>query len=226
MKGMRWSDRCVSLAASFVIKAVAFTLRLKVVGAEYLDRAKEEGHPVLFAFWHNRLLYTCYYLRRERLTMMISQSRDGDLIAAVARIFGIRSIRGSSSRDGIRAIGELARVMRGEGGNGGITPDGPRGPRYRLQMGVLLLARKAGVPILPVSISFSRMKVFSSWDRFRFPYPFARAVLVFGEPYRVPEDARGEKMEDLRSELEQRLQGVTEASDRFFGKERDQERNF
>jgi len=215
MNHARWTGILLPAAASLVIKLTALTLRLDVVGRERLDRFKKEGRPVLFAFWHNRLLYTCYYLRRERLTMMISKSRDGDLITRVARIFGIRAIRGSSSREGMRAISDLARLMR-EGGNGGITPDGPRGPLYRMQIGALLAARSAGVPILPVSISFNRMKVFQSWDRFRFPYPFSRAVLVFGEPFRVPDDARGEKMEALRAEAEQRLQSVTEASDHYF----------
>lgn len=215
MNSARWSDILIPPAASLVIKLTAMTLRLNVVGREHLDRFRNEGRPVLFAFWHNRLLYTCYYLRKESLTMMISKSRDGDLIARVARTFGIRSIRGSSSREGMRAISDLARLMR-EGENGGITPDGPRGPLYRMQIGALLAARSAGVPILPVSINFSRMKVFQSWDRFRFPYPFSRAVLVFGEPFQVPADARGEKMEALRAEAEQRLQMVTEASDRYF----------
>lgn len=215
MNSARWTDILIPAAASLVIKLVAMTLRLNVVGREHLDRFSKEGRPVLFAFWHNRLLYTCYYLRRERLTMMISKSRDGDLIAGVARYFGISAIRGSSSREGMRAISDLARLIR-EGGNGGITPDGPRGPMYRMQIGALLAARSAGVPILPVSISFNRMKVFQSWDRFRFPYPFSRAVLVFGEPFGVPADARGEQMEALRAQAEQRLQTVTEASDHYF----------
>jgi hypothetical protein len=215
MSRVRWTDLLIAGAASLIIKGVALTLRLEVIGREQYEQFSRTGRSVLFVFWHNRLLYACYYLRRERLTMMISKSRDGDLIAAVARRFGIQSIRGSSSRDGIRAVGELAERIRG-GENGGITPDGPRGPRYVLQPGALLLARKAGVPIVPVSISFSRKKIFQSWDRFRFPYPFARAVLLFGKPFPVPGDARGEKMDALKAALEEQLRHVTEESDRFF----------
>ncbi len=216
MNPSRWSDIVISLTASFVIKLVALTLRLEVIGRKNLDRFKKEGRPVIFAFWHNRLLYTSYYLRKERFTVMASQSRDGDLIALVCRIFGIGSVRGSSSRGGIRSVYELARLMQSGGGNGGITPDGPRGPKYILQPGVLILAKKSRAPVLPVSINFSRKKVFQSWDRFLFPYPLSKAVLVFGEPFWVPEDARREKMERLRSELEGRLREVTEASDRYF----------
>ncbi len=216
MKILRLIDIIIPFIASIVIKLVALTLRLDVIGKENLDRFRKEKSPVIFVFWHNRLLYSCYYLRKERLTMMISKSRDGDLIARVARYFGIQSIRGSSSRDGLRAISGLAEFIKRGEGNGGITPDGPRGPSYVLQPGALILAKKSGAPILPVSMNFNRKKIFQSWDRFLFPYPFARAVLVIGEPFRVREDARGEKLDTLRIGLEARLKDVTENSDRYF----------
>ncbi len=215
---MKFSEVCEILlpcTASIIIKLVGLTLRLSIVGEEQPARFKTAGEPVLFAFWHNRLLYTCYFLRKENLTMMISKSRDGERIARVARHFGIDSIRGSSSRDGLRAIGELVKVL-GEKRNGGITPDGPQGPKYRVQGGVLLAAKKSGVPIIPVSINFNRKKIFDSWDRFRFPYPFARTVLVFGPPFSVPPDAQGETLERLKGKLENALMSVTEQADRYF----------
>jgi lysophospholipid acyltransferase (LPLAT)-like uncharacterized protein len=201
--------------ASLVIKLIGLTLRLEIVGREHLQQFKDQGQPVLFVFWHNRLLYTCYYLRKEGLTMMISKSRDGELIARVAKHFGIDATRGSSSRDGLRAVAELANIMQ-NGKNGGITPDGPRGPKYHLQLGALMAAKKANVPVLPVSINFARKKEFQSWDRFRVPYPFSRAVLIFGAPFRVPADTRGDRMDQLRMALEERLQETTKASDRYF----------
>ena len=215
---MRWTQTAAALAASALIQVVAWTLRLTVVGREHLEACRSRGRPVLLVFWHNRLLYTCYYLRRTALTMMISQSRDGDLIARVARCFGIQAVRGSTSRRGGRAVVELARAMRA-GRTGGITPDGPRGPRYRLQPGALLAAQRAGAAVIPVSIAFSRRKVFRSWDRFRFPCPGARAVLILGEPLEVPPGARGEALDALAAELEARLRAVTARSDRWFGRE-------
>ncbi len=215
MSLQRMVDLLLPPTASLLIKLVALTLKLETVGQDRLRGLRGQKQSVLFAFWHNRLLYVCYFLRRERLTMMISQSRDGEIIARVARHFGIDAIRGSSSKGGLRAVAELAGVMMG-GANGGITPDGPRGPKYEVQIGALLAAKKAGVPILPVSIGFNRQKIFNSWDRFRFPLPFARAVLVFGEPFAVPKDARGEALERLRGEFEGRLKQVTEESDRYF----------
>ncbi len=215
MKFSEVRETLIPCTASLIIKLVGLSLRLSIVGKEHLDRFQTKGEPVLFAFWHNRLLYTCYFLRKKNLTMMISKSRDGERIARVARYFGIDSIRGSSSRDGLRAIGELVKILKDKG-NGGITPDGPRGPKYKIQTGVLLAAKKSGTPIIPVSINFNRKKIFSSWDRFRFPYPFARTVLVFGPPFSVPADAQGETLEGLKMELEQALMAVTVASDRYF----------
>ncbi len=215
MSLQRMVDVLLPPVASLLIKLVALTLKLEMVGREHLERLRKEKQSVLFAFWHNRLLYVCYFLRGENLTMMISQSRDGELIARVARHFGIASIRGSSSKGGLRAVADLAGILT-QGGNGGITPDGPRGPKYKVQIGALLAAKKAAVPILPVSISFNRQKIFNSWDRFRFPLPFARAALVFGDPFVVPNNARGEALERLRGELEGRLKQVTEQSDRYF----------
>jgi lysophospholipid acyltransferase (LPLAT)-like uncharacterized protein len=98
--------------------------------------------------------------------MMVSQSRDGDIIARVARDQGIASVRGSSSRGGTAALRALARAMRERGLCGGVTPDGPRGPRQVLQPGALLAARLAGALVVPIGLGFSRKKVFGSWDAF------------------------------------------------------------
>jgi hypothetical protein len=191
-------------------------LRWEEEGHEHLAAARASGRPILFVFWHNRLLHLCYRLARERLVMMVSQSRDGDIIARVARDQGIASVRGSSSRGGTAAVRALARAMKERGLAGGITPDGPRGPRYRLQPGALLAARLAGALIVPVSLGFSRKKEFASWDAFQIPRPFARARLVFGEPVAPPADADAAGLEAQRLDLERRLSAVTEVADRPF----------
>ena len=147
--------------------------------------------------------------------MMVSQSRDGDIIARVAHDQGIAAVRGSTSRGGTGAIRALARAMKEHGLAGGITPDGPRGPRCVLQPGALLAARLAGALIVPVGLGFSRKKVFASWDAFQLPSPFARARLVFGEPVEPPA-GDGATFEWRAIELEGRLNEVTAASDRPF----------
>ena len=213
---MKTRDRLLADAGWGLAWLIGRSLRWEEEGREHLAAARASGRPVLFVFWHNRLLHACYRLSREPLVMMVSQSRDGDIIARVAHDQGISSVRGSSSRGGTAALRALARTMKERGLCGGITPDGPRGPRYVLQPGALLAARLAGALIVPVGLGFSRKKVFASWDAFQLPWPFARARLVFGEPVDPPAAAGAAALEASRADVERRLLAVTQAADRPF----------
>jgi len=213
---VRALDRFLADAGWIATIAIGRTLRWREEGREHLDAARAAGRPILFVFWHNRLLYTCYRISRERVVMMVSQSRDGDIIARAAHDRGIESVRGSSSRGGTAALRALARAMKDRGLCGGITPDGPRGPRYVLQAGTIVAARLAGAQIVPVGLGFSRKKVFASWDGFQFPWPFAAARIVFGAPVNLPPLAGAAALESARAEVERRLNAVTEAADRPF----------
>ena len=106
--------------------------------------------------------------------------------------------------------------MKEHGLCGGITPDGPRGPRHVLQPGTLLVARLAGALVVPVAVGFSRKKVFASWDAFQLPWPFARARLVFGEPLSLPDVEGAAAFEKCRAGIERRLTAVTAAADLLF----------
>ena len=213
---MRTLDRLLADAGWALAWLIGRSLRWEEHGREHLAAARASGRPILFVFWHNRLLHTGYRLSRERLVMMVSQSRDGDIIARVAHDQGIASVRGSTSRGGPAALRALARAMKQHGLCGGITPDGPRGPRYALQPGVLLAARLAGALVVPVALGFSRKTVFSSWDAFQLPWPFARARFVFGEAVSLSSSEGAAAFEELRADLERRLMAVTEEADLPF----------
>lgn len=213
---MRTADRLLADAGWALAWLIGRSLRWQEQGREHLEAVRAGGRPVLFVFWHGRLLHSCYRLAREGLVMMVSQSRDGDIIARVAHDQGIASVRGSSSRGGTAALRMLARAMKDRGLCGGITPDGPRGPRCVLQPGALLAARLAGALIVPVGLGFSRRKVFASWDAFQLPWPFARARLVFGEPVAPPSGADAAAFEAARADLEARLNDVTALADRWL----------
>ena len=213
---MKTLDRFLADAGWILTIVVGRTLRWREVGREHLAAARASGRPILFVFWHNRLLFTCYRISGERLVMMVSQSRDGDIIARAAHDRGIASVRGSSSRGGTAALRALARAMKERGLCGGITPDGPRGPRYVLQPGAVLAARLAGALIVPVGLGFSRKKVFASWDAFQVPLPFSRARLVFGEPVSVSGIEGDAAFEECRADLQRRLMAVTDEADRPF----------
>lgn len=172
------------------------------------------NHPVrgIFAFWHSHQLSSVWHLRRRRAAILISASKDGEYIARVAEALGFRPVRGSSSRRGAVGLRELIRIIR-EGGIVGITPDGPRGPRYTINPGVLALAQKTGAPIQMYAIGLSAFWELRSWDRFRIPKPFARGVFCFGEALTVPPDADESELARLAAILCARMLDLEKKAD-------------
>jgi lysophospholipid acyltransferase (LPLAT)-like uncharacterized protein len=153
--------------------------------------------------WHNRLAISMVVHRRHprKLAALVSASKDGALLAAVLRTFGVEQVRGSSSRRGPQALLELA--SRAElGYDLAVTPDGPKGPRYFVQMGVIALAQVTGLPIIPVTCNTQRKICLRSWDGFQIPLPFSRCELILNEPILVPREACEVRREELRAELE------------------------
>jgi hypothetical protein len=158
-----------------------------------------------------------YFYGRRRVYALTSRSRDGEVLSRFVQGFGVRVVRGSSSRGGARALRTLARLVREEGAEVLVVPDGPRGPRHVAQPGAVLLARMTGAPVVPVSFAAAPRTVLRSWDAFLVPHPFARAVAVFGHPIQVPPDADRDLLERKRGELEAALHEITSAADRAAG---------
>ncbi len=191
------------------------TIEFRTVNQEpWRRRIQDERRPVIVAFWHNQILTASYYLaarlRRPgiRACAMISASRDGAYLARFLDRFGIGAVRGSTRRGAVPALkGMIERALAGD--NLAITPDGPMGPAYRVQPGVMHLARKSGLPVCPLAAAPSRFVTFRSWDRFTLPLPYARAELVFGEPVVVAAEASDEELECRRLDLEHALRAAT-----------------
>ena len=196
-----------------VIKLILFivgkTLRLSEHGNAELSPRKRKKEAVIFAFWHSRLITSLYYYRNKSITAIMSLGRDGEFIARVGRGFGFSSIRGSTSRDGFRALLEAKHLLQ-EGRYLAITPDGPRGPKQIVQGGVIYLSKISGVPIAPFSFDISGKWVLNSWDNFIIPKPFSRGVFVWGEEITVPADADEKVIEEKRVKLEKELNRLTE----------------
>jgi lysophospholipid acyltransferase (LPLAT)-like uncharacterized protein len=173
------------------------------------------GGPFVLAMWHGRLITAYYLLHKDRpVVALVSGNRDGQVLANICHLVGIRTVSGSSSRGGARAVRELVRLTR-DGWNLLITPDGPRGPRMRAQRGILDIARLSGLPILPVSVSSSRAVLMKSWDRFLIPLPFTRIVVRWGEPIAVGADADSDA---LLLQLEDKLTALQDAADAACGR--------
>jgi lysophospholipid acyltransferase (LPLAT)-like uncharacterized protein len=173
--------------------------------------SKDPKDPIIFSFWHNRILLMAPF-HRSRLShrpciCLISASADGEMIARVVERFGIKSARGSSSRRGKEALRELA-VHFDNGTDVAITPDGPRGPRYQVQQGIIGLARRTGAAIYPVSYTAERKIVVPTWDRFMIPLPFARIKVLIGEPIRIQNTRTDEEFENERRKLEDALRDL------------------
>lgn len=194
--------------AALVIRTLRLTMRIRCEGRDHLDTIRREGGRYIHAFWHGQLLMMPYSYPGGKMAVMISEHRDGEYIARTMRSFGHRSVRGSTTSGGTGALRQAARLA-GEGYDLGFTPDGPRGPRHRVQAGVVMAGRLTGLPIVPVAFAARPARTMSSWDRFLVPVPFARGVVVYGPPVRVPVGAGREELEEIRGRLEESLARCT-----------------
>jgi lysophospholipid acyltransferase (LPLAT)-like uncharacterized protein len=148
---------------------------------------------------------------------MTSRSKDGELISQLLQGFGFETARGSSSRGGEAAILAMADFL-GRGLDAAVTPDGPRGPCYEVQPGVVMLSQLSGIPIVPATYDISRKKRLSSWDRFIVPSPFSRGVLIFGDPLYVDRDADDAERERVGKKIQAALLDLNEKAAEMLDK--------
>ncbi|PLX96529.1 MAG: hypothetical protein C0620_02220 [Desulfuromonas sp.] len=167
--------------AAQIIRLLALSSRKEVVGVDAVQQLWQQDQPVILAFWHDQLLLMAQGYQGPGSQILISASKDGELIARTMHHLGQHAVRGSSSRGGSGAFKQLVRLAR-EAKDLVITPDGPRGPRHELKDGVVQLARLSGRPVVPMALVASRGHRFASWDRFLLPYPFGRLVYAYGPP--------------------------------------------
>ncbi len=199
------------------IRLVYASGRWQVEGGEIPAARWQAGQPFILAFWHGRIMMMPYCWRQgQPINMLISQHRDGQLIAQTVKHFGIDTVAGSSSKGGSGALRSLLRALKA-GQSVGITPDGPRGPRMRASDGVVQVARLSGVPVIPCGFSAARRRLLGSWDRFTVALPFSRGLFVWGPPVHVATDADAAALAAARQAIEDGLTLVTQRADRAMG---------
>jgi len=199
------------------IRFVVLTGRWQVIEDAAATALWDQNRPFILAFWHGRILMMPRIWRNGTpIHMLISQHRDGQLIARTVAHFGIETVAGSSSRGGGAALRSMLKALKA-GECVGITPDGPRGPRMRASAGIAAVARLSGCPVLPATWSARRMRLLGSWDRFAIALPFSRGELVWGEPIQVPADADADALEAARQRIEESLNALTAAADARMG---------
>ncbi len=201
----------------WLLRGLFVTLRPEFVQRRWEHQIRNGGSPILFTLWHGRMLYfvKLYEYLGARVTILVSHSRDGEIIARLLSSFGIHATRGSSSQGGARGLLAVVNKVR-SGMDACFTPDGPRGPRYRVQPGLILVAKRTGAPILPMTFGAQRKRTLPSWDAFLLPLPFSRVVVIYGEPIYVPSDASAADLEVKRGEVEASLRRITETADNYF----------
>jgi len=170
-----------------IATGIAATVRFKIDGEDRLLDAVAAGKGGLVLPWHGVTMLPIYYCRHRDYYSIVSISKDGELQNRLLQSRGFKTIRGSSNRQGIRALLEAIRRLQ-DGGILAITPDGPKGPPKRVQLGTVHLAQRSGCPVIPVGVACRPCKRLSSWDSHMVPAPFARAVISFGEPLYVSND--------------------------------------
>lgn len=189
------------------------TLKIKTVG---YDRYEKLETGQLFVGWHGKTFVPAMLFRGRGVWTLISHSHDGDMQNTIFGWLGFSTIRGSTGRGGARAIVESIRVLK-KGGTIAFTPDGPRGPSGIVQGGIMLIGKKSGAALIPVGVSANRCWNVPTWDRYMFPKPFAKCLVIFGDPIYLSKDASQEEVELAREKLEQATHKIQAEADSEMG---------
>ncbi|MCX7810359.1 MAG: lysophospholipid acyltransferase family protein [Leptospiraceae bacterium] len=188
----------------YYLKILMKTSRVIYLNKEYIEPYLEEKKPFILSLWHCNAFTGPILIRDMDLYILISQSRDGELINRIVKRFNNHSVRGSSSKGGIQALKVLIKIAR-EGKRILITPDGPRGPAFKLQPGIITLASQTGIPIIPFHHESIKQKKAKSWDAMRIPALFNTIIVSYGEPIFIPPNLDEQNFEHYRQLVENRM---------------------
>ncbi len=208
----RWYQRAVGWIIFALIRIASATIRYRVDDRS-ADLKRLSSAPAIFCTWHNRLVLSMIIYSKIRhtapgLAVMVSASKDGGFLTGILQCFGAETVRGSTSRRGPQALKELTTWAR-RGYDLALTPDGPRGPCYIVQDGVVALSQLTQLPIIPVTYNLTWKIRIRSWDRFQIPLPFSRCEIIFEKPIRVPRETSEPGREQFRLELENAMKKIT-----------------
>ncbi len=210
------SDLLIKIVPPLVtgyLRLLKLTCTIREEGVENFREAYGEEGQCIWSVWHNKLLAPIIHLGGKNVGVVISQSKDGEMISRVFDNFGFTSLRGSSSRGGANAMRGILRHAK-NGHSVGFTPDGPRGPRYEVQPGIAFTAQRTGLRVLPIGISSTSKKVYASWDRFQMPYPFSTILFNYGKPLSF---TKSDAVEDIQEAIKAALIEVNTRADEILG---------
>ena len=201
--------------AVLILKAIGGTLRWESEGDEHLARVYREGKRAILVCWHCCTFASTYYWRRRGIVVMSSQNFESECLAQVLRKLGYGLARGSSSRGGLKALAEMARWLR-NGKDAGFTVDGPRGPRYEVKPGPMLLAKRTGDAVLCFHVSLQRKIQLNTWDHTQIPIPFSKAYLLSAPPIYLARDANEGELKSKIAEMQRTLDDLRERAEGYW----------
>ena len=197
-----------------LIQTLCKTLRIQTIGSESINSfIKEKGNFVL-AFWHGTMVIPWFAHRNLNLLAIISQSKDGDLLAKILRKWKYKVVRGSSSKGGEVALQIMIDHAKHECAVA-ITPDGPRGPNFKMKAGAVITAKKSGVPLVLVGVGYKSKTKLHSWDNFEVPLPFSKVQLVYSEPILIDKNLSRDETSKIILECEEKLNELQKRAKEF-----------
>jgi len=180
------------------------TLKIEEINKEAVEKLERDNKNYVFAFWHGTMLLPWYINRNKNFLGLISKSKDGDLLANTLRNWRYQVVRGSSSKGGSVALEVMIDYAKNKT-SVAVTPDGPRGPALKLKAGVVIAAKKSGVPLVLAGVGYQQKKYLSSWDRFQVPKPFSKVKLIYSNPIYVEQTLTYEKTSETIRQCDYKL---------------------
>jgi lysophospholipid acyltransferase (LPLAT)-like uncharacterized protein len=214
----QWGTGALITISSLFFKAWFKSCRLKILQDELHKEFFLESRQCIGVTWHRAAIFYCYFFGRFHPMAMFSQSQDGEYLSRFAQKCGVIPVRGSSTRGGQKALIQMIRSLKEGVQMCSTVLDGPQGPPFKAKKGLLLLAQKTGVPLLPSIWSARRtITLEKTWDKTMIPWPFSKVFIAYGSPMVVPEECSETEMEQLRLELENRLNTIMMEADQACG---------
>ncbi|MCD4812497.1 lysophospholipid acyltransferase family protein [bacterium] len=187
-------------------------MRIRLIDPNKVSPQARTEEKFIYAFWHNQQILSAFFFRNFGIRVLVSRSKDGDYITGVLKQFGFGAVRSSSSSGKINALRGLVKELR-KGAHTAITPDGPRGPVYQAQPGVVFLAALSGHRVVPFGCAVNRVwSLRRAWDRFEIPKPFSRAVIFYGDPISVPKKLTDEAAKKIVQHVENEMNRLRTAA--------------
>jgi lysophospholipid acyltransferase (LPLAT)-like uncharacterized protein len=197
-----------------IASAICKSIKIIKINDEHIKRLEQQNKNYVLAFWHGTMLLPWYLHSGRNFAALISQSKDGDLLAKILENWNYKVVRGSSSKGGENALKMMIDLAE-DNYSVAITPDGPRGPAYKIKPGTVVTSKKSKVPLVLAGVGFSTKKKFNSWDRFEVPYIFSKAKIIYSDPVYVDDDLTYDEISAILQECETRLNELQKRAAQF-----------